>query len=147
MVKNNRRFRKEVIMSKEWQQTKYKHLVLPKEVYYQSVWAVRDLERMEARLAEIESEEHLSEGKSVVSDRTGNFVLYRPTENCALEQAVLKERIAGIHAAIETVPEEYRSFVLSNLILRNSGKTYPSKMWKYWKQRFLYTVAKNLSII
>ena len=52
MVKNNQRFRKEVIMSKEWQQTRYKHLVLPKEVYYQSVWAVRDLERMEARLAE-----------------------------------------------------------------------------------------------
>ena len=134
-------------MSKEWQQTKYKHLVLPKEVYYQSVWAVRDLQRMEERLAELEKAENLLRGKSIVSDRSSNFVLYRATEENALERAVLKERVAAIHAALDTVPEEYRSFVLSNLIFRTSGKAYPTKMWKYWKQRFLYNVAKNLSMM
>lgn len=32
-------------MSRQWQQTKYKNLVLPEAVYYQSIWAVRDLQR------------------------------------------------------------------------------------------------------
>lgn len=147
VVKINQRFRKEVIMSKEWQQTKYKNLVLPKEVYYQSVWAVRDLQRMEERLEELERADDLASSKSVISDTSNHFVLRRITEEHALERSVLKERIAGIHGALDIVPEEYRSFILSNLILRTSGKAYPTKMWKYWKQRFLYTVAKNLSII
>lgn len=134
-------------MSKEWQQTKYRNLVLPKEVYYQAVWAVRDLQRMEERLEELEGEKNLAEGRSIVSDRSNNFVLYRSTEELAVERAVLQERIKGIRAALAVVPEEYRSFILSNLIFRTSGKAYPNRMWKYWKQRFLFTVAKNLSMI
>ena len=133
-------------MAREWQQTKYKELVMPDAVYYQTVWAVRDLERMENRLAELEQEE-IAGGRSIVSDRTSNFVLYRPTEEKAVERAVLRERIRGIHAALNMVPEEYRSFILSNLILKNTGKAFPNKLWRYWKQRFLYTVAKNLSIM
>ncbi|MCI9476980.1 MAG: hypothetical protein HFE71_11030 [Emergencia sp.] len=133
-------------MSREWQQTKYKEYVMPDAVYYQSVWAVRDLERMENRLAELEQEE-IAGGRSIVSDRTSNFVLYRPTEEKAVERAVLRERIRGIHAALNMVPEEYRSFILSNLILKNTGKAFPNKLWRYWKQRFLYTVAKNLSMM
>ena len=133
-------------MSREWQQTKYKEYVMPDAVYYQSVWAVRDLERMEYRLAELEQEERAG-GRSSVSDRTSNFVLYRPTEEKAVERAVLRERIRGIHAALSMVPEEYRSFILSNLILKNTGKAFPNKLWRYWKQRFLYTVAKNLSMM
>ncbi|WP_251617105.1 hypothetical protein [Senimuribacter intestinalis] len=133
-------------MSREWQQTKYKEYVMPDAVYYQSVWAVRDLERMENRLAELEQEE-IAGGRSIVSDRTSNFVLYRPTEEKAVERAVLRERIRGIHAALNMVPEEYRSFILSNLILKNTGKAFPNKLWRYWKQRFLYMVAKNLSMM
>lgn len=133
-------------MSREWQQTKYKEYLMPDAVYYQSVWAVRDLERMESRLAELEQEE-LSGGKSIVSDRISNFILYRPTEEKAVERAVLRERIRGIHAALDVVPEEYRSFILSNLILKNTGKSFPNKLWRYWKQRFLYMVAKNLSMM
>ena len=133
-------------MSREWQQTRYKEYIMPDAVYYQSVWAVRDLERMESRLAELEQEE-ISGGKSIVSDRISNFILYRPTEEKAVERAVLRERIRGIHAALDVVPEEYRSFILSNLILKNTGKSFPNKLWRYWKQRFLYMVAKNLSMM
>ena len=133
-------------MSREWQQTKYKEYVMPDAVYYQSVWAVRDLERMENRLAELEQEE-IAGGRSIVSDRTSNFVLYRPTEEKAVERAVLRERIRGIHAALSMVPEEYRSFILSNLILKNTGKAFPNKLWRYWKQRFLCRVGWRLSML
>ncbi|MEE0741185.1 MAG: hypothetical protein U0M21_02720 [Emergencia sp.] len=134
-------------MSREWQQMKYQAYVLPHAVYYQCIWAVRDLERMENRLQELREEEGSQCGTSIVSDSGGNFVLRRPTEERALEKAILEERIQGIRAALDTVPEAYRSFILSNIILKNSGKSFPNKMWKYWKQRFIHTVAKNLQMI
>lgn len=134
-------------MSREWQQTKYKAYVLPNAVYYQCIWAIRDLERMEKRMTELKEEEKSAIGASIVSDRVSGFVLRRPTEEIALEKAILEERVSGIHSALETVPEDYRAFILSNIILKNSGKAFPNRMWKYWKQRFVYTVAKNLSII
>ena len=134
-------------MTRDWQQTRYKKFVMPDAVFHQSIWAVRDLERMETRLKELDEEDRLMRGKSIVSDRGGNFVLHRSTEEMAVERAILAERIAGIRSALNVVPEEYRSFILSNLILRTSGKAYPGKMWKYWKQRFLYAVAKNLTMM
>lgn len=134
-------------MARQWQATKYKEFVMPDAVYYQSIWAVRDLIRMEERLRELEEEENLIKGKSVICDQTANFVLRRPTEEYALEEAVLRERIGGIRKALEVVPAEYRSFILSNLILQNSGKSFPDKKWRYWKQKFLYHVAKNLTMI
>mgnify|MGYP000023496291 CR=1 FL=1 len=135
-------------MSREWQQTKYKQFVMPDAVYYQCLWAVRDLERMEKRRSElIEEEAGILKGRSMVSDKGSSFVVHRPTEEQAVGRAVLEERIKAIREALEIVPEEYRSFILSNIILMNSGKAYPNKIWKYWKQRFLYNVAKNLSIM
>ena len=148
MVKNIQRFRKEEIMAREWQQTRYKQFVMPDTVYYQCLWAVRDLERMERRRAELIAEEKgMLRGVNLVSDRSSSFVVRRPTEEQAMERAILEERITSIRDALEIVPEEYRSFILSNIILKNSGKAYPDKIWKYWKQRFLYTVAKNLSLM
>lgn len=134
-------------MTRQWQQTRFKALVMPDAVYYQSIWAVRDLSRMEERLAELEERETLVGGKSVVSDQTSNFVMHSPTEDFGMEKAVLRERVDGIHAALDAVPEEYRSVILGNLILRTSVSEYPSKIWTYWKQKFLFLVAKNLSIM
>ena len=39
---------------REWQQTRQREYVMPDAVYYQSIWAVRDLKRMEHRLDELE---------------------------------------------------------------------------------------------
>lgn len=134
-------------MTREWQQTKYTEYVMPDAVYYQSLWAVRDLKRMEERLREIKEDESVIKGRSMVSDNQGRKGLCQPTEKCALERLVLEERIFGIRKALETVPEKHRSFILNNIILKASGKGYPYKMWSFWKQRFLYYVAKNLSIM
>ena len=42
-------------MSREWQQTKMQEYVMPYAVYYQSLWAVRDLERMEIKIRELKN--------------------------------------------------------------------------------------------
>lgn len=139
-------------MSREWQQTRLPEYVMPNAVYYQSIWAVRDLERMEQRLREIETFDKRSEkarlqdmmmdpGKRYVTS-VGNRV-----ENAAMEAAILQERIDGIQRALLQIPAGYRQCVLDNIVQKDSGIAYPSKLWKIWKQKFLFSVAKNLSIM
>lgn len=134
-------------MGREWQQTLLREYLLPDTVYYQSIWAVRDLNRMEARLEQLQQEEVQPCGSSIVRDSTDGPAGRYSADARMAEMAVLNMRISAIRSALSAVPEEYRSFILSNLILRTSGRAYPNKLWKYWKQRFLYTVAKNLKMI
>lgn len=133
---------------REWQQTKFKNLVLPDAVYYQSIWAVRDLYRMEEQLELINQE--IDSGAihttSVVSDVRSDYDRYKPTEEKALEKASLEKRINAINDALETVPLAYRQFILDNIILQKAYKCFPNKFWRIWKQRFIYNVAKNLSL-
>ena len=139
----------ENILSREWQQTRFKKYVLPDAVYYQSLWAVRDLERMEERIKELSDTRDAMERSGSLVQEPGIFYGIRrtPTENAAIERAMLEERVRGIHAAISHIPDGYRSYVLSNIIMKNSGKTFPNKVWRIWKQRFLYDVAVNLAIL
>lgn len=134
-------------MSREWQQTRYPELMMPEAVYYQTVWAVRDLERMELRLREIKQEESLLKGKSIVRDTRCRNKMYQPVEDYAVERVILEERIRGIRKALDIVPQEHQVFILDNIVFKAPGKSYPCKNWGYWKQRFLYNVAKNLSLI
>lgn len=133
-------------MTREWQQTKYTEYIMPEAVYYQSIWAVRDLERMELRLRELKRMTVLS-GKSIVWDTRCKNPLYHPVEDCVFERIILEERVQGIRNALELVPEEHRIFILDNIVFKAPSKDYPYKTWGYWKQRFLYNVAKNLSIM
>jgi hypothetical protein len=135
-------------MSREWQQTRFREFVLPDAVYYQSIWAVRDLRRMEERLAELGDEINAgSFGGSIVGDGRRDYSSIKPTEKKAVEKALLESRIKAIRKALETVPDSYRDFVLDNVALKKNDKGYPTKIWKIWKQRFLYNVAKNLSLL
>ncbi len=134
-------------MSREWQQTKMQEYIMPNAVYYQSIWAVRDYERMIEQMKRLESKCDQAQGMSIVSDSANSYVIRRPSEDRALEIAVMKERVEGIKAALLKVPIEYRSCIISNIVNKNPGYTFPNKVWRMWKQRFLYDVAKNLSMI
>ena len=83
-------------MSREWQQTRFKEFVMPDAVYYQSIWAVRDLQRMENRLHEIEHDTTRVYNGSMVSDARKDFSRIRPTEKNALEK-ILLEKIGRAH--------------------------------------------------
>lgn len=135
-------------MTREWQQTRFREFVLPDAVYYQSIWAVRDLARMEARLGELKREiESGSFGGGIVSDSRADYGRVKPTEKRALEKAVLESRIEAIRNALDVVPESYRDYILDNVMAKRDSKSFPTKIWKIWKQRFLFNVAKNLSLI
>lgn len=138
-------------MSREWQQTRFKELVMPDAVYYQSIWAVRDLQRMENRLKELD--EDIADGGmrstnlSIVSDHRQNYDEVRPTEKRALEKANLETRVEAINSAMNVVPPVYRTMIMDNIVLKANVKGFPNKLWRIWKQRFLFNVAKNLSLM
>lgn len=139
-------------MSREWQQKRYRQFVLPEAVYFQCIWAVRDLHRMEKRIEELERNaarrEDPYDGGHGVSDQGIYYGGGIPcAENPQWELRVLKNRVAMIYQALSFVPEEYRENILSNIIDRVAMKTYPGKMWRYWKQRFLYILAKKFAMI
>lgn len=148
-------------MPREWQQKRYKQFVLPDAVYFQCVWAVRDLYRMEKRIEELERKKKALERKaSARRERDGLYSALRVSdqgiyygdgfdarEEERSELRALKRRVKLIREALDTVPEEYHANILDNIILRTPSKAYPGKMWKYWKQRFLYAVAKKLAMI
>lgn len=112
-------------MAREWQQKRQREYIMPDEVYYQTLWAVRDLGRMENQLLLMEEE-----GK------------YGTIENLSLQT-----RVNSIKQALQDVPDIYREPILRNIKLRYTGSEFPDMMYKIWKQRFLYNVAKNLSIM
>ena len=118
---------------------------MPDAVYYQSIWAVRDLDRMEKRVRELKG--NFSYETAVVSDVKNAYNISKPTEKDAVELVVLEERVDAIRRALDIVPESYRKYIMSNIVLKNSGVTFPDRLWRIWKQRFLYHVAKNLSLM
>ncbi len=134
---------------REWQQTKFKDLVMPDTVYYQSIWAVRDLYRMEEELEILKQD--ISSGDvnttSVVNDVKGDYDKAKPTEEMVMQKSALERRIKAINDAINSVPLAYRQFILDNIILQKSYKCFPNKFWRIWKQRFLFNVARNLLLI
>ena len=133
-------------MSREWQQTKLTNYVMPNTVYYQCVWAVRDLERMENRLQELEYNN--SQKSSDMVMESGNIYSgYRDMDDSAIEMAILRERIDGIRSALGEIPERYRETVLNNINQREVVSLEPKKRWRLWKQKFLFCVARNLSLM
>ena len=134
---------------REWQQTKFKDLVLPDAVYYQSIWAVRDLHRMEEELITMEKDIRAGDipCTSIVSEGRNEYTVSKPTEDKAVRKATLEQRVEAIHSALETVPLAYRQFIMDNIIRQKAYRCFPNKLWRIWKQRFLFNVAKNLSLM
>ena len=86
---------------REWQQTKFKNLVMPDTVYYQSIWAVRDLYRMEEKLEEINQD--ITQGNimstGIVSEDTNTYNISKPTEEIVMHKATLERRVNAIRDA------------------------------------------------
>lgn len=108
---------------KEYQSVKRKDLVLPREVYYECVWIVRGMDRLE---------------RMVADGGAGNAV--------AREEAWV--RLYAIRSALEKIPECYREGVLRSVMER--GGMVPEgaheNTWKRYKQIFLHELAKQLAL-
>ena len=139
-------------MTREWQLTRHDHLVLPDAVYYQAIWAVRDLARMEHRLDELERE--IEDGQvgspdfsTMVSDNRKDYGSVRPVEDLAVQAAQLQHRVEAIKGALGEVPEAYRDPIMNSIVLKTNNVKAPNKMWRIWKQRFLFDAATRLELV
>lgn len=136
-------------MAREWQQTKYAEYVLPDAVYYQVLWAVRDLERLEKELEELKDTRGDVNGNPMaVGENHHSYMVSSKTENKAIRILLLDRRINQIEDAFDIVPEKYKGYVINSIINKVAPKKgFPDNIWKIWKQRFLYQVAKNFELV
>lgn len=134
---------------REWQQTRFKSICMPDAVYYQSIWAVRDLYRMEQRVKEIEEDILAGDigSASLVGTGARDCSRVKPTEKSVMEKMRLESRIEAIRGALKDVPQAYQEFILENIIYQSKATDIPSRIWRVWKQKFLFAVAQNLSLM
>lgn len=126
---------------KEYQSVKRKELVLPREVYYECVWIVRGMDRLERMVTDGIPEERAN--GVIRADRTseGNEVW-----EFAREEAFV--RLMAIRSALEVIPECYREGVLRS-VMERGGRTPEGaheNTWKRYKQVFLHELAKQLAL-
>jgi len=94
---------------------------LPHNVYMQTLYIIRDRDRLQREL------QHIRE---------------------APEMEAVSERIRAIDEGIASVPEEYRQGVFRSIAY---GDPYPitagEATWRRWRSRMAYYVAKNLKLL
>jgi hypothetical protein len=104
---------------------------------------------MEERVKEIE--EDIQSGNihstSVAGGRRQDCSRINPTEKTIMEKMRLETRIEAIRKALEDVPPAYQDHILDNVIYKVNPTELPSRVWKVWKQKFLFGVAQNLSLM
>lgn len=114
---------------------------LPREVYYQCTWIVKDLRRIEKLAARLMDRSSFADDEIVLfMDETGGMHRIE-----VLEEAARKRDC--IYAALEVVPEEYREAIIENIVdLRLYDDNAHSNTYKKWKQRFIYELAGKLNL-
>ena len=113
---------------------------IPRAAFYQSFWAVKDMERMQ-RLAKLK----------VKPGQPGELVFYADEESRTMRAEVVEDsiwKLKCIRDAINTIPEEYREEIIESI---HNGEI-PAEIahentWKKWKRRFIKELAHNLNLI
>lgn len=129
---------------KEYQLRRNPAVVLPSAVYYQCIWVVKDMERLERVARAGFRAEMVGEPEHRYGADEGNLACVLLPEQ---EEAAFK--LDCIHRALLLIPEEYREGILTNIQNRGSGygDYAHENTWKKWKQRFIYALAVNLKLV
>ena len=127
---------------RDYQRRKTKY-ILPRTVYYQTLWRIRDYYRLK-ELADslIECRESDLDGMpkgNNTTDKVGNTVIKR--------EKFVKE-VCLINDSIKEIPQEYRSGVWNNI---QFYQPYPidadRATYGRYKSKFIYKVAEKLGLI
>ena len=114
---------------------------LPKEVYMQTLWAIRNYPRLKEEYSCLIGKAPVMDGQPKGSS-PGD-----PTGAAAVKSAELSEKIKCIDNALQLIPKEYRQGVLDNIILRAPYPDYAHEnTWKTWRHRFIFYAATNMRL-
>lgn len=112
---------------------------LPKEIYMQTLWFIRDYPRLKDEYNDLLFRSHVMDGQPRGTD-VGD-----PTGQTAVLSAELSKKIGAIESALLEIPCEYRDSILSSVLYRTKYKDYASRnTWKNYRRRFVFYVAKNM---
>lgn len=124
-------------------QVKRSKYILPKEVYHQSLWLIRDYYRWLDECEEIDNARRGDINACIKSNYPNNILE---------QQYIRKERyltqIEKIDAALNMIPEEYRKGVWDNI---QKYKPFPADAHRVtyakYKSKFIFFVAKKFILI
>lgn len=130
-------------MSRDYQRTKRNPWILPHNLYRQTLYAIRDYNRIK------EEYEYLIMGQPAEMDgqpkgtQTGD-----PTAAIAAKAERLHNQLRAIDDAKKVIPEEYLKGVWDNIMY---DQPYPldagRATYSRHKSRFVYEVAKNRTFL
>ena len=110
---------------------------LPKEVYMQTLWFIRDYPRMKEEYESLMGRAHPMDGQPRGTD-VGD-----PTGQTAVKCAELSDKIKAIELALGIIPEEYRQHIFESVVYRTPYPAFAAlNTWKNYRRRFIYFVAK-----
>ena len=113
---------------------------VPKAVYYQCIWLIKDIERLKR-----------IEAVSRVPKYEDELVFFVDDEDVVLDETVVRlarEKLKCIRRALQMLPEEYRQSTLDCIVLGIPfADTAHYNTWRRWRQIFICELAKNLHLI
>ena len=114
---------------------------LEKEVYFETIWYIRQYPKMVEEYEELMQGSYIW-GKMKMDGMPHGTKTSDMVSAAAEKLADVTKRMLPIRKAIDHIPEEYHQGILDNIIHR---KPYPIEAdlstWKRWKRRFVYWVA------
>lgn len=127
---------------KEYQRVKNNKYILPRAVYNQTLWRIRDYYRLKETAEELIFTSSNSDGmpkSNEISDTTARTAEKR--------EKYLKD-VKVIELEIKTIPNEYQKGVWNSIMF---GEQYPSdadrSTYGRYKSEFIFNVAKKFGII
>ena len=115
-------------------------LRVPKAVYYQAIWIIKDLDRLR-RLEAAGSYGHTK----------NEFVFFVDDEEIIRDSGVLEQarfKLDCVRDALALVPEEYRQKTIDSIIYGIPFDDMAHEnTWRKWRQFFIRELAKNLMLI
>ena len=127
------------MMARDYQPKKKNPYLMPKNVYNQTLWLIRDYDRMK------EEYESMDMGSVSLDGQPRGSSTSDPTARDTIKLLGLRDKIEAIDKALRLIPEEYKKGIWENITLY---KRYPIDAgvatYARWKQKFIWRVAKNM---
>lgn len=128
---------------RDYQRQKNNKWILPKNVYRQTLWLIRDYYRMKEELKRIMEESPSPSDGMPRGSGTG-----RPVEAIVIRRERYADKVREIDRALDVVPEEYQAGVWQSILY---GAPYPEdaarRTYGVWKARFIHEVAVRCGLI
>lgn len=129
-------------MARNYHRERYGKYILPRAVYHQTIWRIRDYYRLKeeaAALITYGSQLNDPVRSCLTSDRVGSVVVKR--------EKVLKD-VELIDECLLSLPEEYRKGVWDNVQHNRAFPLDASRAtYARYKSYFLYKVAESFGLI